>query len=121
LKRAARIAQSGCAAEANLQDWLGVISVDFMRGQKQIPFGFAQGRLSTHHPRTPPRRRRPVCGGPGTERRLGPRSLSQSAKLAWRDVPGLYARTKADPSIHHPQTERRLGPRSLRMTMNIFV
>ena len=30
---------------------------------------------STHHPQPPPQRRRPVAGDPGTEERLGPRSL----------------------------------------------
>jgi hypothetical protein len=33
----------------------------FFEKQLQIPFGFAQGRLSTHHPQA--------------EKRLGPRSL----------------------------------------------
>jgi len=36
---------------------------------------------STHHPRPPPRRRRPVCGGPGTEKRSGPLSLLMNGVL----------------------------------------
>jgi hypothetical protein len=35
--------------------------------QKQVPFGFAQGRLSTHHPQA--------------EKRLGPRSLRMTAQF----------------------------------------
>jgi len=38
-----------------------VVSRMFFEKQQQIPFGFAQGRLSTHHPQA--------------EKRLGPRSL----------------------------------------------
>jgi hypothetical protein len=39
----------------------------FFEKQPQIPFGFAQGRLSTHHPQA--------------EKRLGPRSLDDSSFL----------------------------------------
>jgi hypothetical protein len=43
----------------------GVVSMKFFEKQQQIPFGFAQGRLSTHHPQA--------------EKRLGPRSLRMTA------------------------------------------
>ena len=51
------------------------------RRNYRSPFDFAQGRLSTHHPRTPPQRRRPVAGDPGTEKRSGPLSLRMTVHL----------------------------------------
>jgi hypothetical protein len=42
-----------------------------VNGQPQIPFDFAQGRLSTHHPKLYPQ----------TEERLGPLSLRMTVHL----------------------------------------
>jgi len=47
-----------------------VVSQMFFEKQLQIPFGFAQGRLSTHHPQA--------------EKRLGPRSLRMTTLVLLR-------------------------------------
>src|SRR5580698_398143 len=71
--------------------WRGVSEV---RGiceevQQQIPFDFAQGRLSTSlragfrltTPNLHPKEHRPLFGDPGTERRLGRGSLRMTRHL----------------------------------------
>ena len=47
--------------------------------QMQIPFDFAQGRLSAHHPRLRPADEELSAGTPVAERRLGPRLLRMTA------------------------------------------
>jgi hypothetical protein len=51
---------------------VSVESQMFFEKQPQIPFDFAQGRLSTHHPQA--------------EKRLGPRSLRMTTRVLLRNV-----------------------------------
>ena len=55
-----------------VQRFSRVVSHLFFEKQQQIPFGFAQGRLSTHHPQA--------------EKRLGPRSLRMTTLVLLRTL-----------------------------------
>ena len=64
---------------------------------------------STHHPQTPPQRRRPVAGDPGTEVRLGPLSLRMTVHFFCNSLKesrllpmDKTRKATADPSTHHP-------------------
>jgi hypothetical protein len=53
-----------------------VVTPKFIEEQPQIPFGVAQGRLSTHHPQT--------------EVRLGPLSLRMTGPFIFQDDRAFY-------------------------------